>query len=60
MSVDVITVAEAAKVLYGHKKRYYSVHRLIYKKRLRSARKIGWIWVLSRKEVYGLKKSKKY
>lgn len=60
MSNKLVTVAEAARILYGSKARYYSVHRLIYKKRLRSAKKIGWIWVLSMKEVQGLKKSKKY
>ena len=55
-----ITVAEAAKVLYGDKKKYYSVHRLIHKKRFKTARKIGWIWIIGKTEVQRLKKSKKY
>lgn len=57
---NMVTVAEAAKILYGKKDYYYSVHRLIYKKKLKTAKKIGWIWVIKKTEINRLKKSKKY
>ena len=59
MKNNLITVSQAAKILYGSPKKFYRVHRLIYKKRFSSSQKIGWIWVIDRSEVMKIKKKLK-